>query len=250
LPPGRGDVIKRTTRQNTGALSESALTEALCRALIIKKEVNPDRFAEGAGEVSVTCPRDCHACCSEEVVLDLTSVESLMIYLLNRDVVHLIDEYTAGHEPTGYCRFMIMDKCIINAYKPSACQMFMPSEHHGKAVCFYLAEDGADDRYADCTACSAHSNSYAVHGCMLLVQQEVDDSLHGRCFRNVYEGTRWWRKHYADLPASTRNCLDSIINDDAAGLRRVREFPFDEVLAAGNRAYNQAVQRHETDLHG
>jgi hypothetical protein len=81
---------------------------------------------------------------------------------------------------------------------------------------------------------------------MLLAQQETAGSFPGRCFRNAYEGTRWWREHYQDLPESTRSCLDSIISEDKAGLERVRDFCFEDVLSAGSRAYNQAVQRHET----
>ncbi len=242
----RGDAIeKQTTLEKS---REAVLTEALCRALIVKKGVDPERFAPVEADDAAFCPRDCHACCSEEVVLDLTSVESLMIYLLNRDVVHLIDEYTASHDPTGYCRFMIMDRCIINAYKPSACQMYMPVAHHGELRCFYLADPESRENCDNCTTCTAHSNSYAIHGYMLMVQQEMEEYLSQSCFKNAYEGTRWWQIHYEELPGNTRQCLDAIVEERDSAREKIEAFSFEQALAAGNRTYNQAVQRHRARL--
>jgi len=160
-------VIKQVGRKQPVAPEDSTLTKALCQALIIKKEVSPQRFDDlETVEKMASCPTDCHACCTKGVTLDLTSVESLIIYLLNRDVVNLIDTYTALHDPTEYCPFLIMDKCIINTYKPSACQMYMPFDYKGKAVCFYLTAKDSKEKFLGSTACTAHSNAYAIHGFM------------------------------------------------------------------------------------
>jgi Fe-S-cluster containining protein len=175
-------------------------------------------------------------------------VESLLIYLLNRDVVHLIDEYTARHDPSPFCPFMIMDKCIINSYKPSACQMYMPFDFDGEPACFYLAGEKTGKDFIGSTACNMHSNSYAVHGFMLLVQQNLDPYLEQSWFKNIYDGTSWWQEHYDALPRATKTSMEAIINEDAAGLQQMEDFEFETSLAAGMQTYNDTVRQHEIFL--
>lgn len=240
-------VIKRTDREEQIVCENFFLTEGLCRALIIKKEVSPDRFQDPDADSGLaSCPRECHACCKIDITLDLTAVESLMVYLLNRDVVDLIDEYIALHDPTGYCPFMLMGKCVINHYKPSACQMFMPFDYQGKAVCSYLVDEDSTEQFFGSTLCTMHSNSYAVHGCMLQIQEELEKYLSQTCFKNIYEGTFWWRTHYDDLPRETRAGLESIINETAAGLQQLAAFDFEESLTIGFNRYNESIEQHET----
>ena len=214
------------------------LTGALCQALIVKKEVCADRFDDPATDnTQIQCPTGCHACCKLGVVLDLTSVESLMIFLLNREVIGIIDEYTRLHEYTGYCPFMIMDKCIINAYKPSACQMYMPFEYEKKPMCYYLAGDVLivqDDLTLKYTL---NSSSYDIHGFMMKIQKDIDPYVTRSFFKNIYEGTRWWRLNYHALPEDTRICLESILSEDAIGLQLTHDFKFEEALLAGRKAY-------------
>ena len=175
-------------------------------------------------------------------------MESLLIYLLNRDVVLLLDEYIEQHDASSFCPYMIMDKCIINVYKPSACQMYMPFTTQGKPVCFYLSGNQEMADFNGSTSCSAHSNSYAVHGFMLLIQQDIDRYLEQSWFKNIYDGTSWWRTHYDGLPQATRAGLESIINDDAAGQQQTGNFQFEESLTVGYQKYNDTVDRHEAAL--
>lgn len=222
------------------------MTQILCRALIIKKEVAADRFGGAPDEETcIECPRDCHACCALDVVLDLTAVESLMIYLLNKEVVEIIDAYTDLHDPTGYCPFFIMDKCIIHTYKPSACQMYMPFNYLGKAVCLYHKEQHSVDNYAGSKMCSLHSNSYAVHGFMMLSQREVSLSFSQQFFCNIYDGTHWWKNHYSQLPLDTRRALESILTESEEGKRRMENTAFEELLAQGLDIYNQSIDEYE-----
>ncbi len=247
---GSGDAITQVKEEQKKTPGDSRFTEGLCRALIIKKEVSPERFKDlDADSALATCPRECHVCCKIDVTLDLTAVESLMVYLLNRDIVDLIDEYIGLHDPTGYCPFMITGKCVINHYKPSACQMFMPFDFQGKAVCSYLVDAESTEQFIGSTACTMHSNSYAVHGCMLEIQEELAVYLSQTCFKNIYEGTAWWRLHYDDLPQETRVGLESIINEDAAGLGRLGAFNFEESLSVGFHRYNDSIEQHEKMVH-
>jgi len=246
---GSGDAITQVKEEQNIFSQDSLFTEGLCRALIIKKEVSPQRFKDfGADSLLATCPRECHVCCKIDVTLDLTAVESLMVYLLNRDIVNLIDEYIALHDPTGYCPFMIMGRSVINHYKPSACQMFMPFDFQGKAVCFYLVDDESTEQFIGSTACTMHSNSYAVHGFMLEIQEELAKYLSHTSFKNIYEGTAWWRMHYDNLPQETKVGLESIINEDIAGLQRLGAFNFEKSLDVGFRRYNDKIEQHEKDV--
>jgi Fe-S-cluster containining protein len=244
------DIIKQVEGKMPVNVEDSALTMALCRALIIKKEVSAQRFADpDTVEKKASCPRNCHACCAKNVTLDLTSVESLMIYLLNREVVHLIDTYTDLHDSSEYCPFLIMDKCIINTYKPSACQMYMPFDYKGKAVCFYLTKKNYAEKYSGSTDCTAHSNSYAIHGFMLLTQSRVDQYVSRHCFKNIYDGTHWWKNNFSQLPLATRNGLESILSEDTKGLLRMAKTEFDVLLAEGLSTYNKSVEQHGNTDH-
>ncbi len=227
---------------------ESILTRVLCQALIIKKEVSAQRFAEAvSADQQASCPKDCHACCVQDVILDLTSVESLMIYLLNQDIVALLGSYLELHEPSGYCPFLIMDKCIINTYKPSACQMYMPVIHKGRRVCFYLSTSYPDSQsqHFSCTGCTSHSNAYAIHGVMLNAQRELEPFFSQQCFKNIFDGTTWWQKHYQDVPEATRKALQSILNEEAEGMGRMADFAFDAVLSEGLSTYNKCIEQVE-----
>ena len=221
------------------------LTTALCQALIIKKEVCPERFSiPDITRSPMQCPDDCHACCNSSVILDLTSVESLIIYLLNRGVIDIIDEYTRLHDHTEYCPFMIMDKCIINTYKPSACQMYMPFEYEGKAMCFYLATNDSMLKADADTENYMNSNSYDIHGLMMLLQCDLDKYLSHSFFKNIYEGTLWWKSNYESLPEDTRLCLESILSEGYIGLQLTDNFNFRESLQAGHERYADLLEEH------
>ena len=180
------------------------------------------------------------------MTLDLTAAESLTIYLLNRDVVDLIEEYTRLHDQTGYCPFMIMDRCIIHNYKPTACQMFMPFAYKGKPMCYYIAEEGQllkdDDSPENCM----NSSSYDIHGCMMTIQSEIDGYLSRSFFKNIYQGTLWWKNNYHCLPVNTRTCLESILNGEYVGLQIMEDFKFAETLLAGHETYSAMVAGHST----
>jgi len=242
LWPG-GCGIDFVTEQKVNSRREKLLTDALCRAMIVKKEVRPDRSEDlSAKEQPAQCPEGCHACCKREVVLDLTTVEALMIFLLNRESLDLIDTYTKLHDPTGYCPFMIMDQCIIHAYKPTACQMFMPFAFEKETVCYYLSEEALLARNNLGMEHSLNSNCYDIHGFMLKIQQDVADSLGQSFFKNIYEGIVWWREHYATLPAATRGHLESIVDEDARGRQRTHAFAFEKALREGHLTYLQRVE--------
>ena len=223
------------------------LTATLCQGLIVKKEVSPDRFnvPEMKNE-PIQCPHDCHACCKVSITLDLTAVESLMIYLLNRDVVDLIEEYTRLHDDTGYCPFMIMDKCIINTYKPTACQMYMPFAYEGKPMCFYLAQDELISMDGNVLENCMNSSSYDIHGFMLMLQCDIDKYLSRSFFKNIYEGTLWWKNNYFSLPEDTRICLESILSQDYIGVQLMDNFKFEEALQAGYKTYTDILENHLT----
>ncbi len=241
--------IKHSKAERKTLPGDTGFTDGLCNALIIKKEVYPERFQSAdPDDHPALCPRECHACCKLGIILDLTSVEALLIYLLNRDVVHLIDEYTTRHDPSPFCPFMIMDKCIINSYKPSACQMYMPFEFNGEPACYYLAAEKTGKDFIGSTACSMHSNSYAIHGFMLLAQQNLDPYMEQSWFKNIYDGTAWWQEHYDALPKATRTDMESIINEDTAGLLKTENFKFEASLATGFQTYNETVSQHEIFL--
>ncbi len=239
----RGGAAIKTVMGKTGEnLREELLTGALCQALIVKKGVSVDRVVlPEMKKEAMQCPSDCHACCKMDVTLDLTSVESLVIYLLNRDVIDLIEEYTRLHDATGYCPFMIMEKCIINAYKPSACQMYMPFASEGKPMCFYLARGKAQELDADAPQNMMNSSCYDIHGLMLLLQCDVDRYLSRSFFKNIYEGTLWWKDNYLSLPRDTRICLESILAGNYIGSQLTDNFNYKEVLQAGYSKYTDVV---------
>jgi len=164
-----------------------------------------------------------------------------MIFLLNRDSLELIDNYIKLHDPTDYCPFMIMDKCIIHAYKPSACQMFMPFTHAHKLACYYLADREMQARKDLDMEYLLNSNCYDVHGFMLKTQHDVAGFLGRSFFKNIAEGIVWWRAHYASLPEMVRDDLESIVAGDAPGLERIRAFSFEKALREGHRAYLQRL---------
>lgn len=222
-------------------LREQELTDALCQALIVKKEVSPERFYDpGSENEPVQCPAGCHACCRLGVVLDLTAVESLMIFLLNRDIIDMLDEYTRLHAATGYCPFMIMDRCIINTYKPTACQMFMPFEYEHKPMCYYIADADVLRQEDLASEYLMNSNAYDIHGFMIRIQTSIDTYLSPSCFQNVYEGTSWWRRHYHLLSENTRTCLESILDEGYIGRQLMHEFKFEEALRSGHLVYAAA----------
>jgi hypothetical protein len=192
----------------------------------------------------IQCPEDCHACCTSGIILDLTAVESLIIYLLNRDIVDLIGKHTALHDPTGYCPFLIQDKCIINAYKPTACQMYMPVDIDGRPVCFYNAKKPSVALPDQPLEYFMNSNSYAIHGFMMIMQTDVDSDLSRTCFKNIYEGVSWWKKHCDTLPRITRGNLESILSENQAGLQLIHDFKFEESLLAGYQIYTGTLKKH------
>lgn len=225
------------------------LTTALCQALIIKKEICPDRFmVPGMKKKPIQCPDHCHACCNSTVILDLTAVESLMIYLLNRDVIDLIDEYTNLHDHTEYCPFMIVDKCIINTYKPSACQMYMPFEYEGKPMCFYLAKNEFMLQAGNSTENYMNSNSYDIHEFMMMIQCDIDKYLSRSFFKNIYDGTLWWKNNYQSLPDDTIICLESILSEGYIGLQLKHDFKFKEALLSGHETYADLLENRSKSL--
>ncbi len=239
--------MKEASADQAGAIMsrEEILTCALSQALIVKKGVSAERSAPLDMETAhVQCPSDCHACCCLGVVLDLTAVESLLIYLLNGDVIEMIDEYTRLHEPSGYCPFMIMDKCIINDYKPSACQMFMPFDYQGKAMCTYIAEPGVEQAVDRDIEELMNSSSYDIHGFMMMIQCEVEQYIATSFFKNIYDGVRWWKENYLILPEDTRICLESILSENAIGDCLVDGFDYGEALHDGYERYDAMLARH------
>lgn len=224
---------------------EEALTCGLCQALILKREVSCERYAlSGLEGEQVQCPLDCHACCRSGVTLDLTSVEALMVYLLNRELVDLLEEYVELHGEGDYCPFLISDKCIIHTYKPTACQMFMPFAYRGNPMCYYLA--GQDFLPAEGERCQGlmNSNSYAVHGCMAKIQREVAEYFPVPFFQHIYAGTVWWKQHYHGLPGNTRTCLESILlQGDTIGDQLSAKFDFGAALQAGDELYMDLCEK-------
>ena len=168
-----------------------------------------------------------------------------MVYLLNRDVVEMIDEYILLHDPTGFCPFMIMDKCIINAYKPTACQMYMPFDYHGRPMCYYLANETTITPEEHLGESIRNSNSYAIHGFMMLMQNNISRYFPSTFFKNIYEGTRWWKNNYQLLPQDTIMCLESVLTGDTIGRLMINDFQFEESLLEGDRAYNDLLEQHE-----
>lgn len=221
---------------------EELLTGAFCQALIVKKEVSPERFniPEMKSE-QIQCPDDCHLCCKIGVTLDLTAVEALVIYLLNRELVDLIEEYTNSHDLSGYCPFMVMDKCVINTYKPSACQMYMPFEYEGAPLCFYTASDDLVLSAGSLGYSYMNSNAYGIHGFMAMMQGDSDTHLSPPFFRHIYEGTIWWKKNYHRLPAVTRMCLESILDEEDIGLKIRADFKVGKALLNGRNKYSDML---------
>jgi Fe-S-cluster containining protein len=192
----------------------------------------------------IQCPQHCHACCKSNVVQDITAVESLIIYLLNRDIIDLVDQHTALHNLTGYCPFLIQGKCIINAYKPTACQMYMPFEIDGNPVCFYIAEKGSTVQPGSELEYYMNSNSYAIHGFMMIIQADIDADLSQTCFKNIDAGISWWQVHCDSLPDATRGSLESILNEDRDGLQRIHDFQYEQSLYAGYQRYSETLKQH------
>lgn len=192
----------------------------------------------------IQCPEHCHACCKAGVIQDVTAVESLIIYLLNRDIINLVDQHTALHNPTGYCPFLIQDKCSINAYKPTACQMYMPFEIDGNPVCFYTAKEELEIMPDAQLEYYMNSNSYAIHGFMMIIQADIDADLTRSCFKNVDAGVSWWKNHCDSLPDGTRGSLESILSEDKGGLQRIHDFNYEQSLRAGYQRYSETLKLH------
>ncbi len=246
---GDGGTIKTYEKKVQNSRREEVLTSSLCQALILKKEVSCERYdLPGMESDPIQCPVDCHACCQLGVTLDLTSVEALMVYLLNGEVVELIEEYTKLHDESSFCPYMIMDKCIINSYKPTACQMFMPFAYKGKAMCFYRANKDFIMSEGESSEGVMNSSSYAIHGFMMMIQSEIDEYLPKLFFKNIYNGTRWWRDHYSTLPDNTQLCLESILKQGNIGKQLTDHFNFKAALQAGHESYAELREMH-ADYH-
>lgn len=223
------------------------LTGALCQALIVKKEVSPDRFMlPEMSKEPMQCPDQCHACCSSSTILDLTAVESLVIFLLNREMVELIEEYWEDHEPSGYCPFMVTDKCVIHAYKPTACQMYMPFAYQGDPMCFYIAPDDFKMNQDSAEESYMNSKSYDIHGFMAIIQNEIDSYITPSFFKNIYQGILWWKNNYDCLPDATRICLESIMLEDYIGLKIAEDFKFEAALVSGYAHYALMLENRTT----
>lgn len=219
------------------------LTGAFCQALIVKKDVSPERVSiPEMKDEQIQCPDNCHACCKTGVTLDLTAVEALVIYLLNRELVDLIEEYTNSHDFSGYCPFMLKDRCLINAYKPSACQMYMPFEYAGKPLCYYTAADDFVLPAESLGDSYMNSNAYGIHGFMVMMQSDSDTYVSPSFFKHIYEGTLWWKKNYHCLPAVTRMCLESILDEGDIGLKIRDGFRVEEALLAGRTTYTAMLE--------
>jgi hypothetical protein len=214
--------------------------------LILKKEISCEHYSLPDTESEpIQCPVNCHACCRLGVTLDLTSVEALMVYLLNKEVVDLIDEYAKLHDESDFCPYMIMNKCIINSYKPTACQMFMPFAYKGKAMCFYLADKDIILPEGESSSEGAmNSSSYDIHGFMMMIQSEIDEYLPKLFFKNIYDGTLWWKDHYSALPENTLLLLESILNQGNSGRQLTDHFNFKAALQSGHDAYADLREKH------
>ncbi|WP_028584501.1 YkgJ family cysteine cluster protein [Desulfogranum mediterraneum] len=213
------------------------MTSALCQALILKKQVSAERFSLPDYAEPMDCPADCHACCRRGVTLDLTSVEALVIYLLNRGVVELVEEYTNLHGENGYCPFLIMDRCRIHHYKPTACQMYMPFAYHGAPICYYLAQEEQLSPRGEVREPSHNSHAYDIHGYMMKMQCQVDRYLSCSFFKNIYDGILWWECHYHSLPKATVRCLESILSEEPSGQKIMLDFDLRAALAEGHDRY-------------
>lgn len=189
------------------------------------------------------CPEGCHACCRSWVTLDLTAVEALTVYLLNREMVELIERAHHLRPEDDYCPFLIQNRCSIHAYKPSACQMFMPFTSQGKPTCYYLAKERGDLQVAAEGEQYLNSHAYAIHGLMMLLQCMVGSHLPCIFFKNSYQGALWWKEHYSILPSTTKNCLESILNHDAHGEQQRADFAFAEALRSGLANYMQMTHQ-------
>lgn len=201
-------------------------------------EVSCDRHSHPhSGKNQIQCPVDCHACCASTTVLDLTAVEALLVYLLNRDMVHLVERHTQLQGESGYCPYLIADKCIIHTYKPTACQMFMPFEYKGKPMCFYLADNKDAFKEEMIFEEELNSNCYAIHGFMVHLQNEIIAYLSVPYFKNTYAGTLWWHTHYSCLPENTRFCLESILEKNHVGQQLIIDFGFSAALSTGEKTY-------------
>ena len=244
-----GDIIKTHETNIQQSRREEVLTGGLCQALILKKEISCDRYdLPDMKSEPIQCPADCHSCCRLGITLDLSSVEALMVYLLNKEVVELIEEYIALHDASDFCPYMVMDKCIINTYKPTACQMFMPFAHKGKAMCFYLAEKDFSLPAGESLEDAMNSNSYALHGFMMMIQNELDKYFSKLFFKNIYDGTMWWKDNYLSLPDNTRLCLESILNQGDIGRQLTDHFNFESALQAGHESYADLREKHADDV--
>lgn len=192
----------------------------------------------------IQCPDNCHICCKSSVTLDLTAVESLMVYLLSRDMITLTEQYTALHAATQYCPFLIKDRCIIHEYKPTACQMFMPFEYQSEPMCYYLAKDKGNLCQEDCSDSYMNSNAYDIHGFMMMTQCAVDALLPCSFFKHIYQGVLWWKNNYTILPPATRVCLESILCNGPIGSTLTADFEFEKALTAGHDTYIHMLEEH------
>lgn len=212
-------------------------------------EVSCDRHLPRHSKTdNIQCPVGCHACCASTTVLDLTAVEALLVYLLNRDVVHLLEQYVQLQGESDYCPYLIADKCTIHTYKPTACQMFMPFACKGKPMCFYLADKKEAFQKDKVFEEAMNSNCYAIHGYMVLLQNEIIEYLHLPYFKNTYAGTLWWHEHYPRLPENTRFCLESLLEQDHVGHQLMVDFDFSASLSAGEKTYLELWDKsHDAD---
>lgn len=117
--------------------------------------------------------------------------------------------------------------------------MFMPFEYKGKPMCFYLADQSAAIQEGEIVKERMNSNCYAIHGFMVIAQREVSNNLPVQFFKNIYEGTLWWKKYYNILPNNTRICLESILGKNEIGKQLINYFDFEEALLIGDNVYNE-----------
>ncbi|WP_028580658.1 hypothetical protein [Desulfogranum japonicum] len=221
------------------------IVSVLGKALLLKQKISTDRFVvEGLPDIQAACPTQCHECCRSNVKMDLTGLEALLVFLLNRDMIELVMEHHALTGDTGFCPFLVSDSCIIHAYKPTACQMFMPYLYQGKATCAYRL----NGLHASCleelrVEQYLNSYSYDIHGYLMLCQVEIDEPLIPRSFSHIFDGVVYWSEHYQLLPAETRTHMETILDGQAESLNKyVSSFDFALALSQGHGYYLAAFE--------
>ena len=217
----------------------SDIVSIMSKALLLKQEVSAERFfVEGMPAEQAACPAQCHECCRLSVKMDLTGIEALLVYLLNREMIELVIRRRALTGDTGFCPFLVADVCVIHVYKPTACQMFMPYLYQGKPTCAYRLNGLPTTALAGLQVEQyLNSYSYDIHGYMLLCQQQLHEAFIPRSFPHIFPGVVYWAEQYLLLPVEIRNSLQALLRDNVSGENTVSDFDYGLALSQGHEHY-------------